>query len=366
MATSFPYQTSSDALTKPAKHAREHAPFFAEWNDADKKNPDLLCAEMSRLAYADDTAVNAALHEVGFEPAQFIPKNNYDTQGFVTSHRDLDLTVLAFRGTESDKIADVFSDTDTLQRDYATGGRVHSGFNKSYQPAKERLTTLLNGRKQTLLITGHSLGAALATLAAVDTAHSKLITFGSPYVGNAVFTARLAGTETRRYVNCSDVVTRVPPPKFDRENFFKLFSDLGNFAGRNPLLVAPVKPLVLGAAEVLDGAFHAVRGDTFVHAGTAVYINRDGNISLNTSDAERATDQTAARSAYDGPGIGDAWSLLQTCFGALHGSAPPLEKLRHFIHTLFNDFGAAPVPLRDLADHAPVNYVSALARRGPA
>jgi len=63
---------------------------------------------------------------------------------------------------------------------------------------------------------GHSLGAALATLAADRYAHTQgICTFGSPRVGDDIFasawTAAFQG-RSMRFVNNHDIVTHVPPP----------------------------------------------------------------------------------------------------------------------------------------------------------
>lgn len=71
-----------------------------------------------------------------------------------------------------------------------------------------------------LYITGHSLGAALATLMAARLAQDKVYgvhavhTFGSPRVGDAEFARAYEaalGHCTFRVVNGEDLVTRVPP-----------------------------------------------------------------------------------------------------------------------------------------------------------
>jgi hypothetical protein len=77
---------------------------------------------------------------------------------------------------------------------------------------KERLQQL--PKDCSVWFTGHSLGAALATLAAWRAGGTGVCTFGSPLVGNQVFAGnfniRFAG-RTLRYVNDFDIVTRVPP-----------------------------------------------------------------------------------------------------------------------------------------------------------
>jgi triacylglycerol lipase len=104
-------------------------------------------------------------------------------------------------------------------------GRVHEGFTKALEPVAARLDELvaqLKSRRVLLHVTGHSLGGALATLAAlrfgrageaacpIHTVH----TFGSPRVGDAAFVQafeeQFAG-RAYRFVNDEDLVTRVPP-----------------------------------------------------------------------------------------------------------------------------------------------------------
>jgi predicted lipase len=74
-----------------------------------------------------------------------------------------------------------------------------------------------------MLITGHSLGAALATLAALDikrrlapTNHIDFYTFGSPRVGNVNFTNYLMEQfpdgKYDRVTHYNDMVAHVPPP----------------------------------------------------------------------------------------------------------------------------------------------------------
>ncbi|KAI4354697.1 hypothetical protein L6164_003543 [Bauhinia variegata] len=71
-----------------------------------------------------------------------------------------------------------------------------------------------------LTITGHSLGAALATLIAHDIATAfkgaapmvTVVSFGGPRVGNEAFRTQLekSGTKILRIVNSDDVITKVP------------------------------------------------------------------------------------------------------------------------------------------------------------
>jgi hypothetical protein len=342
MASKIPYDTSSDALLRPAKNTV----FFQGWTPADSQNHDLLCAEMSRLAYAPREVVGSALVRIGFRPPDFIGGDGVDerkdlhgTQGFVTHHPSLGLTVLAFRGTESDKFEDLLSDGKTHQKVWpnSPGCLVHAGFVDGWNPVSERVASLLASREGVLLMTGHSLGAALATLAAIAGKPTKLITFGSPRVGNENLCALLAGVEVRRFVHCCDLVARVPPEHFDQEHVSELFSELAL-----PDLRAFFRPSLLrrGAAAITS-AFHASHPDPaldphFKHAAPARYADRSGKIQADITDEARVLDQEAARRAYRQP--------------ATHKSFWQLGKLLARV--------SASVPFRDLADHAPINYVS--------
>jgi pimeloyl-ACP methyl ester carboxylesterase len=102
-------------------------------------------------------------------------------------------------------------------------GKVHHGFWRSSAPMFPQLKAQLKPILKPIVLDGHSLGGAQATLFALDLAIEKfpvaLITsFGSPRVADGEFKTlydRLLGSKTIRYVNALDVVPRTP------------FSDLG-------------------------------------------------------------------------------------------------------------------------------------------
>ena len=104
---------------------------------------------------------------------------------------------VVFRGT--DELKDAFDDIDirrTQLGDDKNRAKVHLGFYKQYQVVREALMTVLEthaGDYEEVYVMGHSLGGALATLAAPDIASlmpDKKVhchTFGSPRVGDDAF-----------------------------------------------------------------------------------------------------------------------------------------------------------------------------------
>jgi len=106
---------------------------------------------------------------------------------------------------------------------YGAHGKVHDGFIQTYGDFRSRIQETLGplapGRK--LFVTGHSLGAALATLAAADAASTgravpaAVYTFGSPRVGDRDFAEdynRVLGKRSFRIANSSDLVVAMPFP----------------------------------------------------------------------------------------------------------------------------------------------------------
>lgn len=100
---------------------------------------------------------------------------------------------------------------------YAT---FHTGPNPSYPRVVDALRTLCgDGSVQTLRISAHSLGSALATLLAIDVAGNGVFasptvyTFASPRVGDKVFAGTYDGLvpNTWRIANLNDIVPQLPP-----------------------------------------------------------------------------------------------------------------------------------------------------------
>lgn len=135
---------------------------------------------------------------------------------------------LAFRG--SSDVADWIADFDFFPAPYAPVrgfGQVHAGFQEVYGCVRAAIVANLpatTSECRQILITGHSLGAALAVLAAPDVAQGmppntlepRLTTFGGPRVGVADFKAAFdAAIECcYRVVNFLDIVPLVPPAPY--------------------------------------------------------------------------------------------------------------------------------------------------------
>ena len=140
-----------------------------------------------------------------------------DTQAFLvrTAMQVNNFAVLAFRGTQPDRWIDILTDIQaTLHRTRA--GEVHTGFRDAYREVQVEIQASLEKvRDLPLYITGHSLGAGLATVATQDLGAkfgdqiAACYTFGSPRVGDGKYEYRMKAP-VYRVVNTTDVVTLVP------------------------------------------------------------------------------------------------------------------------------------------------------------
>lgn len=120
--------------------------------------------------------------------------------------------VVCFRGTEPDEWSDILADLNAIPRRSMTDGWVHSGFRGELDKLWNMVTNILDQHTDLkLYICGHSLGAAMATLAAsrLEDRVIELYTYGSPRVGTRGFVKNAHVTHWR-FVNNNDIVTRVP------------------------------------------------------------------------------------------------------------------------------------------------------------
>ncbi len=173
----------------------------------------LSSAIASKFVYESGAVIEPfGVGRFGFETCKFIEAS--DTQCFIASTKKA--VLVCFRGTES--IGDWLLNLRALttRRPY---GDVHTGFLRGLEFVQIQLESELEklpNRK--LLICGHSLGGAIGTVAAAEWVGrfdvAGVYTFGQPGVGRRGFAAFMNQHyqgKFFRFVNNSDVVTRVPP-----------------------------------------------------------------------------------------------------------------------------------------------------------
>ncbi len=182
-----------------------------------------ILASMAHLAYDKYEEPGKArklfilkLKSGGFELLQTFNSIETDTQAFLAKSSE-GYAVLAFRGTEITKRHDMVIDA-TAMKVSVLDGRIHSGFRTAYASvARDVQKSVLKLQDTPLYITGHSLGAALATIATQSLEHHLKIremiaacyTFGSPRVGDRHYDREFR-SPIYRVVNTTDIVTVIP------------------------------------------------------------------------------------------------------------------------------------------------------------
>ena len=212
-----------------------------------------------------------SLDQVGWRLVETISVNA--TQAYVA--RSDEHAVLAFRGTEADRMKDIRADVKARQTACPTGGRLHSGFQEQYDDVAGRVEMVLDNedvKGKPLFVTGHSLGGAVATIAARRlSAHRRLAacyTFGSPRVGTEEWISRIK-TPIYRIVNSADPVPMLP-----------MSGTVVFFAAKALRAVGRIVPLV-GRCMVWLGDWVERTMSGYAHAGSMRFLTdcKDGDLS---------------------------------------------------------------------------------------
>ena len=178
------------------------------------------------------------------------------TQGYIAVFDCL--VVLAFRGTEASDPRDLYADLNFRKVfDPVSGAAVSAGFvgalDHVWPGILDALAWRLAGRR--LVILGHSLGGALATLAAARLAGRlaglELVTYGAPRAGGASLVRVLARLDRwLRVVNGVDLVTRLAPWVFGHRHGGDL-----RYINAAGALMRGASPLTIACDRLLGAGF---------------------------------------------------------------------------------------------------------------
>uniref|UniRef100_A0A0D9VTZ2 Fungal lipase-type domain-containing protein n=1 Tax=Leersia perrieri TaxID=77586 RepID=A0A0D9VTZ2_9ORYZ len=180
----------------------------------------------------------------GFEMRCLIVDVQNCLQAFVGVDHDLNAIIVSIRGTQENSVQNWIKDMLWKQVDLnypnmpnakvlITDLLVHTGLYSSYNNTLLRPAIANAVRKArklygdfSIIVTGHSMGGAIASFCALDLAITHggnnvyLMTFGQPRVGNAAFAAYFAKyvPNTVRVTHERDIVPHLPP-------YFFIFPD---------------------------------------------------------------------------------------------------------------------------------------------
>jgi predicted lipase len=233
---------------------RNYAPFAsipdrATFDSVWASSPDVILAHMSHAAYCNKDYLHEFFQRFGasikFYESHLEQGTIRGREAFLASWEDK--AILAFRGTEADDKSklklddkllsvashlgidlpseldisflptDIMDDLEFAPISISVGGgssTVHRGFLKATDELWGDIQPDLDGlalNSNQLFVTGHSLGAAMAVIAALKYPFAQVVTFGEPGVGRDLDNGIHPGCDHIRYVNGSDPVTKIVP-----------------------------------------------------------------------------------------------------------------------------------------------------------
>ncbi|MEV0829939.1 lipase family protein [Nonomuraea rubra] len=241
-------------------------------------------AHAAALAYKDEREIQTTATGWGFDRVKSFrvphaaPFPLEDTQAYVAASDQM--IIVAFRGTQPEELRDWLSDANTLLTPYtAADGNIHAGFYRALDVVHPALLRTLEGwhtSGQSLWFTGHSLGGALAMLAAARTHFEDptlladgVYTYGQP----RTCCPRLAAAydqvfrgRTFRFVNNNDIVAQLPPaPLFHHVAEERYFDTHGTLHEKMPPVTGLLDRLGGAAADPLAPGTDGIR-DHFINA----------------------------------------------------------------------------------------------------
>jgi hypothetical protein len=199
---------------------REYPPFDPEAGAEYSRTNALWLAELCRLFYRRDieevifplkpTRADF-LEKAGLRQRAFFASVGMDTHAMLVEPMACPFfAILVFRGTDSKRDYVTDMECGILPRNQNEVG-VHKGFSKALDSVWDEIEKELSQLICPIFYTGHSLGAALATLAAARHAPRAVYTFGSPRVGNEAFVTSLQFVPIHRVVDNKDATVLLPP-----------------------------------------------------------------------------------------------------------------------------------------------------------
>lgn len=174
----------------------------------------ITCGHLSNYVYLDNFERHISLM---FKAN--IRTTDFNINGsFVSMFVFKSVGYIVFRGTEPTDWRDLVADIRAWPTESDTTGNVHRGFKRALDFVYPNIINWLSnniGTSNKIVITGHSLGAAMASICTARINKKgynvSLYTYGSPRVGNKVWTKQFENIDANRIVNNNDIITKIPP-----------------------------------------------------------------------------------------------------------------------------------------------------------
>lgn len=230
---------NSNNYSVPLECENEEADISFDDSDGFSLESAYMMLNATDLSYLDVGESSIALEKWGFDKYEFINEKRKKTpaNGFVAENDEFSLIVLRGTANLGDGLMDVFfAPIEADDEDFK--GKYHRGFWRIYKKRiiaiKEILNRLDISKDKKLLITGHSMGAAVATLVAHKLSSDgynvhSIYALSMPRLGNSEANDFLSQDDYLKYqlAHKNDFVAHLPmtPDTVD------IFERIGNKVG---------------------------------------------------------------------------------------------------------------------------------------
>lgn len=178
--------------------------------------------ESARLAYfclersdSEYRRLKEALARIDFDSPYRFRDATTGTEGFATKRTSDGAAIISIRGSNPCNLNNIVTNMSAGCVSWSeAAGYCHAGFAAAARAMLPQIRQWLERElvdARHVILTGHSLGAAVATLIASVIQPGLLVSLGSPRVGDKTFARSCEGISIARLVNCCDIVTESPP-----------------------------------------------------------------------------------------------------------------------------------------------------------
>ncbi|MDJ0666119.1 MAG: lipase family protein [Desulfobacterales bacterium] len=168
-----------------------------------RRNPDEDPAQLGALTRHD------VLAKVACKEILFIHRRETQCALIQSTRAAAPFSVLVFRGTTG--FRNWLLDLDVRPEKWNAHATVHRGFCEALEQIWNVLRPALESLAAPCFFTGHSMGGALAQLAAARFRPQAVYCFGTPRVGDRGFVEMMRTIPVFRIVNSQDIVAALPP-----------------------------------------------------------------------------------------------------------------------------------------------------------
>lgn len=175
-------------------------------NSLVKEYNDLFCLFLSQIVYFSDSFITKHLGELGCERAKIVEYNGPKAVCITLDGVDY-VSVKGLSGRNKEEWPIILN---FLAKEFE-GTEAHGGFVITSRRLVPHVKDFLGERKNPVVLTGHSMGGAIATLTSLLVDGCKVVTFGSPKTVEQDALKAFNGKEITHYRIDTDFVTFLPP-----------------------------------------------------------------------------------------------------------------------------------------------------------